>query len=286
MIENHKNRAKTDEAWGRLYARLDRDNLLGETTASHSKSHYYRMMAGWGTIAAVVAGLIYLSITWWFVPESELSKKNLITQENREKSTLVTTLEDGSIVYLAEASTLKYPEHFAGDKREVNLQGEAFFDVAKKHRQAFLIETEKVRIEVLGTAFNVQSSDKMPFSLSVKRGKVKVSLKQSGQNVFVNAGEVVTLQAHRLHLTENADAGFFNRYMGTIRFKDECLDNILRVINKETPSLQILTDSPSLGQRRLTVEFSERSPEAVAELICLALKLKCVPQGNKLVLSE
>ena len=59
---------------------------------------------------------------------------------------LVTTLEDGSVVYLAQESTLKYPEHFATDKREVNLQGEAFFDVAKKHEQTFLIETEKVQI--------------------------------------------------------------------------------------------------------------------------------------------
>ena len=50
---------------------------------------------------------------------------------------LVTTLEDGSVVYLAQESTLKYPEHFATDKREVNLQGEAFFDVAKKHEQTF-----------------------------------------------------------------------------------------------------------------------------------------------------
>ncbi|MCI1647303.1 MAG: FecR domain-containing protein [Bacteroides sp.] len=286
MIENHKDRIKTDEAWKRVYARLDRDNLLAETTAGSSRSRYYRMMAGWGAVAAVLTGLVYLSVTWWFVPENKISEKSLITQENREKSTLVTTLEDGSIVYLAQASTLKYPEHFAGDKREVNLQGEAFFDVAKKHQQAFLIETEKVQIEVLGTAFNVRSSDKIPFCLSVKRGKVKVSLKQNGQSVYVNAGEMVTLQAHRLHLTENADIDFFNRYMSTIRFKDECLDNILRVVNKETPSLQIQTDSPVLGQRRLTVEFSERSPETVAELICLALKLKCMHQGNKLVLSE
>ena len=61
---------------------------------------------------------------------------------------LVTTLEDGSVVYLAQESTLQYPEHFTTDKREVNLQGEAFFDVAKNHEQTFLIETGKVRLSM------------------------------------------------------------------------------------------------------------------------------------------
>ena len=77
----------------------------------------------------------------------------MLTEENREKPTLVKTLEDGSVVYLAQESTLKYPEHFAEDKREVNLQGEAFFDVAKKPEQAFTIETARVRVEVLGYGF-------------------------------------------------------------------------------------------------------------------------------------
>ena len=61
----------------------------------------------------------------------------MLTEENREKPTLVKTLEDGSVVYLAQESTLKYPEHFAEDKREVNLQGEAFFDVAKKPERLY-----------------------------------------------------------------------------------------------------------------------------------------------------
>lgn len=143
----------------------------------------------------------------------------------------VTTLEDGSVVYLAQESTLQYPEHFATDKRMVNLQGEAFFDVAKSRQQAFLIETEKVRIEVLGTAFNVRSHEDGPFKLSVQRGKVKVSMKQGGQSVFVNAGETVTLQAQQLQLSETTDFDAFGRYTRNIRFKDECLEDVLRVVS-------------------------------------------------------
>jgi transmembrane sensor len=189
------------------------------------------------------------------------------------------------VVYLAQESTLQYPEHFATDKREVNLQGEAFFDVAKNREQTFLIETGKVRIEVLGTAFNVRSHEDDSFRLSVQRGRVKVSLKQGGQSVLVNAGETVTLQARQLQLSETGDSDEFRQYTKNIRFKDECLEDILRVVN-EAPTLQIQAASSVLNKRKLTIEFENNSPETVAELICWALSLKCSREGDKLILFE
>ena len=71
-----------------------------------------------------------------------------------------------------------------------------------------------------------------------------------------------------------------------IRFKDECLEDVLRAINKESAGWQIEAASPTLGKRRLTVEFSNNSPESVAELICWTFDLKCTRQGNRLILSE
>lgn len=285
MIEVNKNRTKTDEAWERLYARLDEDHLL--TEAGRGRAVRRKLLLQWGTLAAaVIAGFVWLASTLWFVPGSENIDLNLVTQENKEASTLVTTLEDGSVVYLAQESTLQYPEHFATDKRMVNLQGEAFFDVAKKQEQTFLIETEKVRIEVLGTAFNVRSHEDGPFKLSVRRGKVRVSMKQGGQSVLVNAGETVTLQAQQLQLSETTDFDAFGRYTRNIRFKDECLEDVLRVVNAEASDLQIKTGSSVLGKRKLTIEFEDSSPEAMAELICWALALKCSREGDKLILSE
>lgn len=107
----------------------------------------------------------------------------LIMQENTEQSTLVTTLEDGSIVYMGGETSLQYPEHFSMDKREVSLQGNALFDVAGNRERPFLIETEEVRIEVLGTMFHVKSDVGSTFELSVQRGKVKVALKIKSRDV-------------------------------------------------------------------------------------------------------
>ena len=172
MMEVDKKKTRTDEAWVRLYARFETDCLL-PADAEHAPAMHRRLYLKWGSVAAAVIAGIVCFAAWWAVPEQGGDSRSLLTEENREKPTLVKTLEDGSVVYLAQESTLKYPEHFAEDKREVNLQGEAFFDVAKKPEQAFTIETARVRVEVLGTAFNVRSNEGLPFSLSVKRGKVK-----------------------------------------------------------------------------------------------------------------
>ncbi|WP_373126706.1 FecR family protein [Bacteroides sp. HPS0048] len=284
MTEVNKNKVRTDEAWRHLYTRLNKDSLLVEVGEEVIRR---RLFLKWGTVvAAMLTGVVCLMSVWWLMPGNDTKNLNLVIQENREKSTLVTTLEDGSIVYLGQESVLQYPEHFATDKREVNLHGEAFFDVAKKHEQTFLIETEKVQIEVLGTAFNVRSNEEVPFSLSVRRGKVKVSLKQGGYSVFVNAGETVTLQSQQLQLSETSRGDESGVYTKNIRFKDESLEDILRVVNAENSALQIQTGSLDLGKRKLTIEFLDNSPDTVAELICWALNLKYTREGDKLILSE
>ncbi|MCD8182581.1 MAG: FecR domain-containing protein [Bacteroides sp.] len=282
MMELNKEKIRTDKAWKRLNARFDKDGLLPETRSDRTGS---RLFLKWGAVAAVIAGAV-CCVALWMLPSQEIDPQNLVTQENREKATLVKTLEDGSVIYLAQESTLQYPEHFAADKRKVNLQGEAFFDVAKKSEQAFLVETKKVRVEVLGTAFDVRSKKEDAFSLSVRRGRVKVSLKEGGQNVFVKAGETVTLENNSLILTVTGHSGGFDRYTKNIRFKDECLEDVLRAVNRESSDWQIETSSPALGKRKLTVEFSDSSPETVAELICWTFNLKSSRQGNKIVLSE
>ena len=285
MMEIDKKKTKTDEAWERLYGRFETDCLL-TADAEHCLATHRRLCLKWGSVAAAVIAGIVCFAAWWVVPEKDEDSRNLLTEENREKPTLVKTLEDGSVVYLAQKSTLKYPEHFAEDKREVNLLGEAFFDVAKKTEQTFMIEMESVRVEVLGTAFNVRNSEGAPFSLSVKRGKVKVQLKQDEQTVFVEAGETVTLQAGSLLVSETRNPELFDRYTSNIRFKDECLEDVLRAINKESVGWQIEVASPTLGKRRLTVEFSNNSPESVTELICWTFNLKCTRQDYRLILSE
>ena len=87
-------------------------------------------------------------------------------------------LPDGSTVWLNASSDLTYGENFGKELREVNLTGEAFFDVAKDPEHPFIIHTRVVDVKVLGTAFNIRSyPNDANTETSVIRGKVEVTVK-------------------------------------------------------------------------------------------------------------
>lgn len=282
MTQRETEIKKTDRAWAKLYDRLEQE---GQFTAT-SRRPFLRpaVWKGASVAAAVIAVCVYLSVAY-LSPGGSQQPQQLCMQQNRENTTLVTTLEDGSVVYLAGETSLQYPEHFATDSREVSLSGSALFDIAGNRSRPFLIETEEVRIEVLGTAFDVRSNSTTPFELSVQRGEVKVTLKKSGRDIRVKAGETVKLLSQQFQLSATANPRQFDRYTASMRFKDERLANILRVINRQEEAVHLQT-TPALGERMLTVTFSNNSPEAMAELICLALNLKCTNQKGILMLSE
>lgn len=275
---------KTDQAWQLLYSRLEQDGLLAETNNGKPTNRFRLRAMKWA--AAIV--ILCLSITTALVLNRSTNADStpfLTVQNGSDAATLVTTLEDGSIVYLADNTELQFPEHFSPDKREVSLQGNALFDVSGNRKRPFLIETGLTQIEVIGTAFNVKSTKNAAFELSVQRGEVKVILKQNGQTIHVKAGETVTLLSQRLQVDKTNDEAQFMRYTQRIQFKDERLADILRVINRDTEGLQLKTTTP-LEDRRLTVTFSNDSPDTMAELICLALNLKYTQENDILLISE
>lgn len=281
MTRKEKNNRKTDQAWTTLYNRLEKDGLI---TQAETPRPSLRLTAFKWTAAAVILLCTYLSINYFNQTEKVIDR-NLLTRQNKETITLATTLEDGSIVYLAGNAAIHYPEHFQPDKREISLQGNALFDIAGNRTRPFLIETEDTRIEVLGTAFNVKSDGSQPFELSVQRGMVKVTLKKSGQDVYVKAGETATLSSRKLQVNQTRNPEQFSEITQHIRFKDEQLADILRIINLNTGDIR-LQAIPTLESRTLTVTFSNNSPESIAELICAALNLKYTRDKNVFTLHE
>lgn len=273
---------KTDKAWNKIYARIEKDGLSEGTVLP--QKHFNMKMWSIAAAAVLVFGLV-LSITIHYKNNNSIDQKLLLLRNQESSFSLVTTLEDGSVVYLAEKASLQYPQHFSDNKRVVRLDGNAFFDVAHNQAKPFQIETKKAHITVIGTAFNIKSSNKSPFELSVTRGEVKVSVQGEEDAIHVKAGQTVTLHAKTLQLSRTKDNEQFIHYTERMRFKDEKLGNILRVINSQSQGLQLQT-VPSLENRTLTVSFSNDTPETMAELICLALNLQSVKKDNLITIFE
>lgn len=269
----------TDQAWNELYSRLEQDNLIPARGQKRLMRPVFAGMAAAIAVLCLCGALGIWLLNDWGTDERLLSLKN-----GPEDNTLVTTLEDGSIIYLAQDATLSYPEHFEADKRLVKLDGNALFDVSGNKQRPFLIETKYTTIEVVGTAFNVKNNGKNDFELSVQRGLVKVTRLDNGESSFVKAGETVILNKNLFLKSPTSDMDQFARYTERIQFKDETLANIVRVINRMS-SQPVQLSSSELENRRLTVSFYDNSPTAMTELICLALGLTSEQKEDTLVIS-
>lgn len=279
MIQTDKEIIKANQAWDQLYARLEQDGLVPE---QQMPSRRFRLRpVQWA--AAIVILCISVATVYFLRPSAPIMP--LLTLQNTEEAALVTTLEDGSTVYLADKACLQYPEHFSTDKREVSLTGNALFEVNGNPERPFLIEAGEIQIEVIGTSFHIKNVKDSPFQLSVQRGKVKVNQAKNTQSLYVKAGETITLIGQSLEITPTKDLEQFLRYQKHVQFKDERLADILQVVNRDLSDTPIQT-SQSLQDRRLTVAFYENTPEDMAELICQALKLTYSRENNILMITE
>lgn len=118
-------------------------------------------------------------------------------------------LPDGTLVWLNAGSRVNYPKNFGANFREVNLTGEAFFDVAPNANKPFVIHTARIDVKVLGTRFNVKSypSDKTTEATLI-RGSIEVSVKNKNRDriilkpnekIVVSNDDSIHLQAMPLH---------------------------------------------------------------------------------------
>ena len=87
------------------------------------------------------------------------------------------TLPDGSNIWLNAQTTIQYPVSFNKENRQVKLDGEAYFNVAKDSKRPFIVNTKECSVEVLGTKFNIDAySSRDKFETVLMEGSVKVSM--------------------------------------------------------------------------------------------------------------
>lgn len=280
QMESYKNKKEIDsnKGWQTLFNRLNADELIPE-----NKIADHRLAPVWVKWAASVIVLMTItSISYYTIIRSTPNLISLNT--GAESNTLIQTLNDGSVVYLANNTTFSYPEQFSSDERKVNLNGEAFFDITPNPKKPFRIETDQVVVEVLGTAFNVKSENGDLFELVVERGKVRVTLKSDpSQTQIVLPGECISTKNNQLVKIKNENANYFAWKTKQMQFKDASLSNIINVINKNYKS-NIKLLNQELADRRLTVTFYNNSLTTITELICLSLNLKKEEQSDSTII--
>ncbi len=144
------------------------------------------------------------------------------------------TLSDGTVVWLNAASSLRYPPVFDANERRVEINGEAYFEVAKDPARKFIVTIAgKGQVEVLGTQFNVNAYlDEPVTKITLLEGLVGFSPSIGGSSRDLKPGQQLSLQPNGdLTLISNADLEEIVAWKnGVFEFKDEPIEAIMRQV--------------------------------------------------------
>ncbi|MDG2281247.1 MAG: FecR domain-containing protein [Flavicella sp.] len=198
-------------------------------------------------------------------------------------------LSDGTKVHMNAGSTLKYPIQFIkGKKREVFLQGEAFFDVTKDPKHPFIVATDKLNIRVLGTSFNVSSYEEdaqvntvlvegavcLYSKADAYNKETSVSLKPGRKASWKKGSEVIKIK--------KVDTSIYTdwRY-GKIRFKHMQFRDILKKLERHY-NVRITNTNEELANQSFTATFDIETIEQVLQSFDKNYKLTYVINGDRI----
>lgn len=142
-------------------------------------------------------------------------------------------LPDGTKIFLNAGTTLRYPDRFVGDTREIALSGEAYLIVAKDAEHPFIVKTDDVKIQVLGTVFNVNSyPDGEWVRTTLVEGKVEAQC--TNQSIMMEPGTQVAYN-RSTHVVDYrpVDVHLYTSWLdGYYDFEEMELGELMQIISR------------------------------------------------------
>jgi len=226
-----------------------------------------------GKIAAfalvLITSTVFLTLHFVQKPTREIATNTLYVPAGQRAQL---TLEDGTTVWLNAQSTLTYPSHFAGKERKVAITGEAFFDVAKNPRKPFIVESQDIRLEVLGTQFNVYEYPQTGYSrIALIEGSVKIYRGDNeSDNIVLKPNQEVILQGENVSISEITNPNHFLWKDGIYCFENERLLDIIEKLQLYY-DVTIRVEDPEIFNVRYTGKFRQR--DGIDEILRIIRKI-------------
>ncbi len=164
------------------------------------------------------------------------------------------TLDDGSLVHLNYDSRLIYPEKF-GDRRDVILEGEAYFMVAHDKSRQFVVHTPQGDVKVYGTEFNVNTrNENEAVNVVLVKGSVGFTPTE-GTETMLAPGQILSYGNHQLSIRPTDIAPYIAWNTGEFVFSDWTLARIMSVIARWY-GLEVRFMNKDLGERKYSGSLS------------------------------
>lgn len=219
-------------------------------------------------IAATVS-LLILSAALIYIFIGTPKSTEIVASNTQVEKTLV----DGSHIILNSQSTLTYNEDFNIKLREVELVGEAYFDVTPDKTRPFLIHAQGLDVTVVGTSFNVLAN-KSENTVEVVVSSGIVKLTQNGASILLEVGEkgTVNKKTGQLSKTNNQNKNFDAWRTKKIYFEETPLSRAIQLINN-VYNQNLYIESNTIKTCTITVSFDGSTFESIMKVLTATLNL-------------
>lgn len=227
--------------------------------------------------AAVLAGAMIIGASAFFLRYKIMDVVNPIALQTRTAGPYEikeVLLPDGSMVTLAANSSISYPEHYRATKRFAQLKGRAFFNVASNAAAPFVVESDDVKVKVLGTSFEVNNTDATnEAQVIVATGKVQVDVNDKPAALLTQNQRMVFHKKDMLvDVNRNVDAGKMTSWINNeLVFNDVPLTMVLQAIAADY-GLKMQTANAAAGMRAtFSGSFTRKENwKDVLDVVCLS----------------
>jgi ferric-dicitrate binding protein FerR (iron transport regulator) len=273
---NDNEQINVDQAWDKVISRID------ETGNNIMKSPGRVIILRRTLMKIAAVALILLSIgaaAVYIVKTDALSRKIIATTGNDEKN-LKVTLPDGSNVILNRNTRLSYRSNFGRSGRNVSLEGEAFFEITPDKSNPFTVDAGKAMIKVLGTSFNViTSNDESAVEVFVETGHVMLYDESGSQNIMLDPGFVGTLSQKSSEKKLNDNPNYMAWNKGLLNYDGQTLDVVFHDL-KRVYNMEIVADDKEILELPWAITIDNQSQDTIIRLICASFILSYTKEGN------
>ena len=279
-----QNQADVEQA---IWARLMNRRLLA-TPEPRVVALWPSSPLRWAAALALLAvgiGLLMLATNRLPAPArltAAASADGWLRQTNRTQQVQHLLLPDSSHINLHPGSSLRYRTALAGPRREVYLEGEAFFQVSKDPKRPFLVFTKQVLTTVLGTSFRVKAyAGGQQASVAVQEGKVAVQAREGAQleaspahpaasGVLLLPNQQVVYSAIRRHLKKELVDRPVVLVPQSFEFEARPVAEVLGALEKAY-GVAIIYDKAKLANCTVSITFYDEPLFEKLGLLCKAL---------------
>lgn len=196
-------------------------------------------------------------------------------------------LADGTKVTLNAETRLRFPNTFGEKERQVFLEGEAYFEVAKEQERPFLVTFQEGSVRVLGTQFNVKAYEGQDAYATLVNGKVEVA---SGEEaVILKPGQqcqILTGKKHNLTVGEADLMVVLAWKNGEFVFKNAPLEQVLEELSRWY-NVEIGYDKSSFQGMQVHIYMNRsQTLEEALDMLSKAWDIRYEMQGKKIIIKK